>query len=233
MLSTTANVRREPEMQQHTNNTNNNPINNNKETTATTITPLTPAQRRYVEAVYAHLCKSYGFKIAKANLRGHKPADVANFAIQKVIRNVQRFMSRYPTPDHAANAVAPNAFVDYCRRDNAQSGRGARGTRTVIGDEPGNFGDNYAESVITRQPGVVADPEAWVERDYHEGIIREVRENISPLAWEGLVLTEINGLTQEKAAKLLGVGREHLNREINKAKKIAKNMLNDNDWEVN
>jgi DNA-directed RNA polymerase specialized sigma24 family protein len=187
----------------------NTPNHNNKETTATTITPLTPAQRRYVEAVYAHLCKSYGFKIAKANLRGHKPADVANFAIQKVIRNVQRFMSRYPTPDHAANAVAPNAFVDYCRRDNAQSGRGARGTRTVIGDEPGNFGDNYAESVITRQPGVVADPEAWVERDYHEG------------------------LTQTEAAKLLGVGREHLNREINKAKKIAKNMLNDNDWEVN
>ena len=47
------------------------------------------------------------------------------------------------------------------------------------------------------------------------------------------MLTEINGLTQTEAAKLLGVGREHLNREINKAKKIAKNMLNDNDWEVN
>jgi DNA-directed RNA polymerase specialized sigma24 family protein len=225
----TANVSREAEMQQQF----NNPINNNKETTATTITPLTPAQRRYVEAVYAHLCKTYGFKIAKASLRGHKPADVANFAIQKVIRNVQQFMARYPTPDHAANAVAPNAFVDYCRRDNAQSGRGARGTRMVIGDEPGNYGDDNAESIIARQPGVVVDPEAWVERDYHDGIIGEVREHISTLAWEGLVLTEINELTQGEAAKLLGVSRAHLNREISKAKKIAKRMHEDHNWEVN
>jgi predicted DNA-binding protein (UPF0251 family) len=86
--------------------------------------------------------------------------------------------------------------------------------------------------VITRQSGTVVDPEEWVERDYREGIIDEVRENISPLAWEGLVLTEINGLTQTEAAKLLGIGREHLNREISKAKKIAKRMLEDNDWEV-
>ena len=219
-------------MKQQFNNPINNPINN-KETTATTITPLTPAQRRYVEAVYAHLCKTYGFKIAKASLRGHKPADVANFAIQKVIRNVQQFMARYPTPDHAANAVAPNAFVDYCRRDNAQSGRGARGTRTVIGDEPGNYGDGGGESLIARHPESIVDPEAWIERDYHEGIIREVREHISPLAWEGLVLTEINGLTQTQAAKLLGVSRAHLNREISKAKKIAKRMHEDHNWEVN
>jgi len=219
-------------MKQQFNNPINNPINN-KETTATTITPLTPAQRRYVEAVYAHLCKSYGFKIAKANLRGHKPADVANFAIQKVIRNVQQFMARYPTPDHAANAVAPNAFVDYCRRDNAQSGRGARGTRTVIGDEPGNYGDGGGESLIARHPESIVDPEAWVERDYHNGIIGEVREHISTLAWEGLVLTEINGLTQGEAAKLLGVSRAHLNREISKAKKIAKRMHEDHNWEVN
>ncbi|MBJ7505122.1 MAG: hypothetical protein JHC86_05005, partial [Ilumatobacteraceae bacterium] len=98
-------------MKQQSNNPINNP--NHKETTATTITPLTPAQRRYVEAVYAHLCKTYGFKIAKASLRGHKPADIGSFAIEKVIRNVQRFMNRYPTPDNAANAVASNSFIDY------------------------------------------------------------------------------------------------------------------------
>jgi hypothetical protein len=89
----------------------NNPTNT-KETNATPSTPLTPAQRRYVEAVYAHLCKTYGFKIGKANLRGHKPADVANFAIQKVIRNVQHYMDRYPTTDHAANAVASTLNAD-------------------------------------------------------------------------------------------------------------------------
>ena len=205
---------------------------NKKETNATPATPLTPAQRQYVEAVYAHLCKSYGYKIAKANLRGHKPTDVANFAIQKVIRNVRGYMDRYPTADHAANAVAANAFVDYCRRDNAQRGHGARGSRTVIGDEPSVQGDRDGESLIARQSGTVLDPEDFVEDDYREGIIREVRENISSLAWEGLVLTQINGLTQTAAATVLGVGREHLNREISKAKKIAKAMLEDNDWEV-
>jgi predicted DNA-binding protein (UPF0251 family) len=47
------------------------------------------------------------------------------------------------------------------------------------------------------------------------------------------VLTEINGLTQGEAAKLLGVSRAHLNREISKAKKIAKRMHEDHNWEVN
>ncbi len=141
---------------------------NKKETNATPATPLTPAQRQYVEAVYAHLCKSYGYKIAKANLRGHKPTDVANFAIQKVIRNVRGYMDRYPTADHAANAVAANAFVDYCRRDNAQRGHGARGSRTVIGDEPSLQGDRDGESLIARQSGTVLDPEDFVEDDYRE-----------------------------------------------------------------
>lgn len=218
-------------MKQQSNNPINNP--NHKETTATTITPLTPAQRRYVEAVYAHLCKTYGFKIAKASLRGHKPADIGSFAIEKVIRNVQRFMNRYPTPDHAANAVASNSFVDYCRRDNAQRGHGARGTRMVIGDEPGNFGDGGGESLIARHPESIVDPEAWVEDDYRKGIIAKVREHISPLAWEGLVLTQINGLTQAEAAVILGVSLGHLNREISKAKKIAKRMHEDHNWEVN
>jgi Predicted DNA-binding proteins len=206
---------------------------NKKENAVTTITPLNPAERRYVEAVYAHLCKAFGHKIVKANLRGHKSADVANFAIQKVIRNVQRFMNRYPTPDHAANAVASNSFVDYCRRDNAQRGQGARGKRTVMGDEPGRFGDVGMESVISRQPGSIVDPNDWIEDDYRRRVIGEVREHISTLAWEGLVLSEINGLTQTQAAAILGVSRAHLNREISKAKKIAARMHDDHDWEVN
>lgn len=197
-----------------------------------TATPLTPAQLRYVEAVHARLCKIFGYKIAKAHLRGHQPSDIANFTIQKVIRNVTKFMATYPTPDHCANAVATNSFHDYCRRENAQRGHGARATRTVIGDEPVTNGETDAVTVLERHPGNVVDPEEWVERDYHQGILGEIREQMSDLAWEGLILTVFHGLTQEEAAERLGVGREHLNREINKGKKIARQMLNDNSWEV-
>jgi predicted DNA-binding protein (UPF0251 family) len=42
---------------------------------------------------------------------------------------------------------------------------------------------------------------------------------MSPLAFDGFYLTVIEGLDQGAAAKVLGVGREHLNREMNAAKK--------------
>ena len=209
----------------------NNPTNT-RETTATTITPLTPAQSRYVEAVYAHLCKAFGHKIAKANQYGLQPHDIAGFAIEKVINNIALYQARYKTPLHAANAIATNAFIDAIRREWAQRGQGARGTRGVLGDIPVNTNQSDGASILDNFEGSIVDIEQWIEDDYHRELLSDIQELISPLAWEGLVLTEINGLTQKQAAKLLGVGREHLNREINKAKKIAKNMLNDNDWRV-
>jgi predicted DNA-binding protein (UPF0251 family) len=42
---------------------------------------------------------------------------------------------------------------------------------------------------------------------------------MSPLAFEGFRLTEIEGLDQGEAARVLSVSRSHLNREMSAAKK--------------
>jgi len=212
---------------------NPNPNHNPKENPATKITPLNPAERRYVEAVYAHLCKAFGHKVAKANQYGLQPHDIAGFAIEKVINNIALYQARYKTPLHAANAIATNAFIDAIRREWAQRGQGARGTRGVLGDIPVKSNEPDGASILDNFEGSIVDSEQWIEDDYRRRVIGEVRGHISTLAWEGLVLTEINGLTQTQAAVILGVSRAHLNREISKAKKIAKRMHEDHNWEVN
>lgn len=204
-----------------------------KGTTANTnINDLTPEQSRFVEQTYRALQRIYKRQHAKANRFGLKPNDVANFAIKIVIANLDKHMRRSPL--HCANAVATNAFKDLVRRELAQRGHGARGTRTVIGDEPVNREDSGAGSVIDNYGGGLDDPDSWVERDHRQTVIGEVSELISQLAFDGFVLTTINGLTQGDAAKQLGVSRTHLNKEMKKATRLLKSLgVSYDQWGVN
>ena len=76
---------------------------------------------------------------------------------------------------------------------------------------------------------MIVDPEAWIDEDHCEQLIARIREVVSPLAFEGFVLTEIHGLTQAQAAERLGCGREHLNREMSKATKHLQSMRNNRE----
>ena len=204
---------------------------NNKENTAQYFHQhqLTPAQRRFVEATYRALQKVIAYKFAKKNLYGQQPDDIANFAIEKVIKRVEYYMRKHQSPLHAANAIATNAFIDSVRREWAQRGHGARGTRKVVGDQPINRDEPDGASIISEHDGMIVDPEAWIDEDHCEQLIAKIREVVSPLAFEGFVLTEIHGLTQAQAAERLGCGREHLNREMSKATKHLQSMRNNRE----
>jgi hypothetical protein len=104
----------------------------------------------------------------------------------------------------------------------------------VIGDEPVNREDSGAGSVIDNYGGGLDDPDSWVERDHRQTVIGEVSELISQLAFDGFVLTTINGLTQGDAAKQLGVSRTHLNKEMKKATRLLKSLgVSYDQWGVN
>jgi len=183
---------------------------------------LTPEQRRYVEATYNALLKIYSRKFAKANVYGLQAADAANFAIAKVVANVNKYMHR--TAQHTANAIADNSFRDMWRRELAQRGHGARGKRVVLGDNPISAEESDSGTLLDNHAGEVVNPDAWIEQDHHNNVINDVRELMSDVAFHGFVLTTIHGLTQEDAADALCVSRCHLNREMRKATKRLKAM---------
>lgn len=205
--------------------------NQNKENAATTNQhPLTPAQRRFVEATHRALKKVLARKFAKANLYGQQIDDIAQFAIEKVIKQVDKFMSRHQSPEHAANAIAKNAFIDSVRREWAQRGHGARGTRVVVGDKPLDRNDPNGPGLIDAYAGDVVDPESWIEREHQIDLIERLQGLMTTLAFEGFVLTAIHELSQEQAAVQLGVSREHLNREMGKAQRFIKQYTS--NWEI-
>ena len=221
------------EHQQVTEHDQRNTNQPTKGTTAKkTTTHLTPEQKRFVEATYRELRRIYKRQHSKANRLGLKTNDLANYAINKVIANLDKFMLR--TPLHCANAVAKNAFKDLVRRELAQRGHGARGTRTVIGDVPVNHEDPAAGSVIDNHGGGLDDPDSWVERDHRQTVLGEVSELISQLAFDGFVLTTINGLSQGEAAEVLDVSRTHLNKEMKKATRLLQGLgVSYDQWGVN
>jgi DNA-directed RNA polymerase specialized sigma24 family protein len=66
----------------------------------------------------------------------------------------------------------------------------------------------------------IANPDRWVDDEHRDLVIAEVRELIPALAFEGFVLTAINGYTQDEAAEILGVTRCHLNKVMRKATRL-------------
>jgi DNA-directed RNA polymerase specialized sigma24 family protein len=176
---------------------------------------LTPEQRRFVEKTYHALVKIYSRM--PAHPHAYTAHDYAGFAIEKVLRNPAEYMKR--TPQHAANAIAKNSLQDFWRRQHAQRGQGARSTRVVIGDEPIYQEDEEVGSVLGNVAGTVVDAEQWIEDEHLRGVIADVQSLMSPLAFEGFRLTEIEGLDQGEAARVLSVSRSHLNREMSAAKK--------------
>jgi len=185
---------------------------------------LTVEQQRFVEATYQALLKIYSRKFANANVYDLQAADVAGFAIEKVLMNVEKYLKRGRTPLHTANAIAENAFLDMLRRQRVQRGQGARNTRTVLGDVPISSEEPDLGTILENLPGEVIDPEAWIEEDHRKKVIADVQELMSELAFNGFVLTAVHGLTQDAAAAALGVSRCHLNREMRKATKQLKAM---------
>jgi len=204
-----------------------------KGTTAKNNYPqLTPEQRRYVEETYAALVKTYSLKFGNANPFGYTAHDIASYAIEKVLRNPTKYYMKR-TPQHAANAIAKNALQDFWRRQHAQRGQGARNTRKVIGDEPVNPDDAGAGTVLDKIVDPTADQDEWIEREHRQGVIKDVQSLISPLAFAGFYLTEIEGLDQGEAAEVLGVSRAHLNRQMRAAtKKIQALDKSYREWGV-
>ena len=167
----------------------------------------------YIIATWRHLEKIYRFYPPK-KFSAHNASELASFAIDKVITNVEQYMRKYLTPEHCANAVARTSAQDHRRRELADRGHGARGTRRVEElDAPIAIGDDGDE--ITLGDTLVApvgNPEAVIEV---MTIADEIMHLLSDATEDELFLIEaifVDERTQGDIASELGVCRETIVR---------------------
>lgn len=197
-----------------------------------TPTPTTPDNRKFIEEVYITLVSIYGRSKyrSRAQALGLSPQDLAAFAIKRVITHTDDYLDK--SPQHVANARAENAFNDLCRRVRADRGEGARGTRVVDNDYPLNPKDPGSGTLIGSIPEASDPYEELMRRDYYSQMLDKIRRLITDhIAWQGFLMTVIDGLTQAEAAKQLGVSRETLNRALGKAREIAMKYREDLGWD--
>lgn len=72
--------------------------------------------------------------------------DVAQMTIEVFLRNAERIRAQYPEPGIWAGQKLACIAIDFGRRQNAQSGRGARGTRRVDSFDPT---DPLTQAILT------------------------------------------------------------------------------------
>jgi RNA polymerase sigma factor (sigma-70 family) len=73
-------------------------------------------------------------------------ADVAQMTIEVFLGNAEAIRARYPNPGIWAGQKLACIAIDFGRRDNAQCGRGARGTRRVDSFDPT---DPLTQAILT------------------------------------------------------------------------------------
>jgi RNA polymerase sigma factor (sigma-70 family) len=197
-----------------------------------TPSPATHDDKKFIEEVYTALLNIYGRSKyrSRAQALGLSPHDLAAFAIKRVITHTDEYLDK--SPQHVANARAENAFNDLCRRQRADRGEGARGTRVVDNDYPVNPNDPDSDSFIEQIPDPNDPLDEWMCREYYSQMLEKLRKLIADdVAWRGFLMTEIDGLTQAEAARQLGVSRETLNRLLRKAREIAMKYREELGWE--
>jgi len=177
----------------------------------------------YIIATWRHLEKIYRFYPPK-KFSAHNASELASFAIDKVITNVEVYMRKYLTPEHCANAVARTSAQDHRRRELADRGHGARGTRRVEElDAPIAIGDDGDD--ITLGDTLVApvgNPEAVIEV---MTIADEITELLSDATDDELFLIEAIFVDERKhgdIASELGVRRETIVRRYGRLIKRLK-----------
>ena len=189
------------------------------------------ASAQFVEDVYLELLRIYSRKKYRALARrlGLSPQDCAEYGIRRVVTHTEEYLDRSPL--HVANARAENAFWDLCRRERVDRGEGARGTREVVGDKPINPDSPQRGSIIEGIPSWETPQEDFIDREYYRGVLLKLKAlTDDQVAWVGLWLTSVEGLTHGEAALRLGVARRTLWRRVDAVKKIARENQSSLGW---
>ena len=168
--------------------------------------------------MYAELYRLVANRGRNSQIRNDADADdIIQWVVEKLIDRFVFFSSRYPDPVKFARAALGTTTIDFYRRQNSQRGSGARGTRTVVsGNHVGQDDDGVSPfDLVAAEGSDFADDLVSQMDAAYESV--EIQLGLPRDEFEALWLTEVEGLTDAEAAKILGVARECVNRRKNKA----------------
>jgi DNA-directed RNA polymerase specialized sigma24 family protein len=141
--------------------------------------------------------------------------DICSKQVLNVLRQVEKYIKRYPNPQHAAKAMSYTGRINHGRDEAIQRGEGVRRTR-IVGQFPMHNtedGDTFAVDLIDRN---ALDP-AMQAADRDE--CRRAVGQIPTVVSTGVALTAVFGFDQGEAATQMGISRPYLSRTMKKSER--------------
>jgi len=139
--------------------------------------------------------------------------DICQKQTLNVLRQIKKYIERYPNPQDAARVMSFTARINYGRDEAMQRGEGSRKGR-FVGQFPTHKTDSGETVEVDLEDLQAVNPETQaVERD----LCRQAIKEIKPIAATGFALTAICGYDQGSAAAIAGVTRPHISRQMKQA----------------
>lgn len=153
---------------------------------------------------------SFAYELGRL-LKGKKSGDdICSKQFVDVLRQIEKYMGRYPNPRDAAKAMSFTAVINFGRQEAIQRGEGVNHTR-VVGQFPTRLVDHGGVQAIDLVDRFAVNPEIQaVNRD----LCRREISKIKPVVARGLELNAVHGFNQGEAAAIIGVTRPYLSRQI-------------------
>ena len=141
--------------------------------------------------------------------------DICSKQVLNVLRQIDKYIKRYPNPKHAAKAMSYTGRINHGRDEAIQRGEGVRRPR-VVGQFPMHHttdGDSFAVDLIDRN---AIDPaKQAADRDECRLVVGKLR----PVVATGVALTAVFGFDQCEAAIQMGISRPYLSRTMKKSER--------------
>jgi len=141
--------------------------------------------------------------------------DICSKQVLNVLRQIDKYIKRYPNPQDAAIAMSYTGRINHGRDEAIQRGEGVRRKR-IVGQFPMHDtedGDSIAVDLTDRN---AIDP-ATQAADRDE--CRRAVDQVSTVVATGIALTAILGFDQGEAATRMGISRPYLSRKMKRAER--------------
>ena len=158
---------------------------------------------------------AFADELAKLSKNFKDGDDICSKQVLNVLRQIEKYIKRYPNPQDAARAMSYTGRINHGRDEAIQRGEGVRRTR-IVGQFPMHNtkdGDSIAVDLVDHN---AIDPATQAaDRDECRRAVHQLR----PVVAAGVALTAVFGYDQGEAAKRIGFGRTHLSRAMNQSKR--------------
>jgi DNA-directed RNA polymerase specialized sigma24 family protein len=158
---------------------------------------------------------AFADELAKLTKNFKDGDDICSKQVLNVLRQVEKYIERYPNPKHAAKAMSYTGCINHGRDEAIQRGEGVRRTR-IVGQFPiHNTADGDSIEVDLIDLNAVDPVKQAADRDECRRVVGQLR----PVVATGVALTAVFGFNQGEAAKQIEVGRTHLSRAMKQSER--------------